>query len=630
MNASAETSASDPSKFAMEIAQYDVDITVRADRKLEYKEKILLKANKSGSVFRRQLPMEGDRYSDITANCAYEGFRYAIETDEETDYLNIACYAPISKGSSRIFEIGYTLELARNDVKNGMRLDVIGYGWSVPLQNVTVTMHFPSALQDHSVTVGAYGTDEGVGAEKVVKTLDAEKKTLTLHADYLDLAYNNIFHETMAEGITVRLSFSDGALKPYFLTRVFTDDMWKIALGGLLVVGLAVLALVLTRKKRDLVTVVNIKAPDDMDPLTMGYALDGTVDNEDLTSMIYYFAHKGWLKINFRDQSDPELISIVKELPDTIPEHQRTLFEGLFAAGRDYPLGKDGLAGWRCVKVSELVNRFFTHAQTAKKQVPAPKPMYESKSVWGFISGCVLGSLFALAAFYLMGKTLDKSYKYLLGGLFALPNVANTVIGYIRENYRYKWKKGKREWLFVAQIAIALVFVGGFTWLAAEHISTGAERFVIGTLAVLPPFITMPALSRSEKYLEVLGDIVGFKDFIIVTEEEKIKFMLEENPELYYKILPYAQVLGVTNEWEEKFARITVQPPNWYVGDDLTVFDCFVITRCLNRAITNALIAEAASKAAKVGGSFAGRSGGGGRFGGFGGGGGGGGGGSWR
>jgi uncharacterized membrane protein YgcG len=122
-----------------------------------------------------------------------------------------------------------------------------------------------------------------------------------------------------------------------------------------------------------------------------------------------------------------------------------------------------------------------------------------------------------------------------------------------------------------------------------------------------------------------LGEILGFKDFIVVTEEDKIKFMLEDNPELYYDVLPYAQVLGVTDEWEKKFAKITIQPPTWYVGN-MTFFDYLLLRRCMSMAWARSF-AEAAKRAR---GSHVGRSGGGGSFGGFGGGGFGGGGGGAR
>ena len=116
-----------------------------------------------------------------------------------------------------------------------------------------------------------------------------------------------------------------------------------------------------------------------------------------------------------------------------------------------------------------------------------------------------------------------------------------------------------------------------------------------------------------------------------MTEEDKIKVMLEENPELYYDVLPYAQVLGVTNEWEGKFKKLLVQPPSWYyTSGNLTYFDCYLINRSLNRSMMMSMARMAAEAAGKTAGSFVGRSGGGGSFGGFGGGGFGGGGGGAR
>ena len=155
---------------------------------------------------------------------------------------------------------------------------------------------------------------------------------------------------------------------------------------------------------------------------------------------------------------------------------------------------------------------------------------------------------------------------------------------------------------------------------------TEYEKIVLCIGIFLACFLTQGALSYTEKYLSVLGDILGFKDFIVMTEEDKIKFMLEENPALYYHVLPYAQVLGVTKEWEDKFRRLTLQPPSWYEGPRMTVFDYYILDRYLTRSMVSAMARAAASAASKT----VGKSGGGGSFGGFGGGGFGGGGGGAR
>ena len=224
-----------------------------------------------------------------------------------------------------------------------------------------------------------------------------------------------------------------------------------------------------------------------------------------------------------------------------------------------------------------------------------------------------------------MGMSLHSSYTYLLGAAFAIPMAIILFLGYYRENYRYKFKPSVLRGLFIAQIAVAALYTLIFGVGFAQFFMTGYEKFVLCVCAFAALFVTSNCLSRTEEYLQRLGQILGFKDFIVVTEEDKIKFMLEENPELYYKVLPYAQVLGVTKEWTDKFAAITIQPPRWCEGTDMTIFDFWIIDRCMTRAMVTAL-----ARPQERGGSFVGRSGGGGSFGGFGGGGFGGGGGGAR
>ena len=103
--------------------------------------------------------------------------------------------------------------------------------------------------------------------------------------------------------------------------------------------------------------------------------------------------------------------------------------------------------------------------------------------------------------------------------------------------------------------------------------------------------------------------------------------MLQENPQLYYDVLPYAQVLGVTKEWEGKFKSITIEPPSWCSGEaSFSVFD-YVL---LNSMLRSSFVSAMSRPKPKGGGTFLGGGGSGGHFGGFSGGGHGGGGGGVR
>ncbi len=588
----------------IEIQKYDVDITVAENREIYYREWVTVKfLTDRATMFYKALPLEGDRYYDIEASCAgNEDFSFYVADNPDVDgFMDINCVGGVQKGAVWTYEISYTMELGANEKENGMLLDVVGYGTTVPLNDVSVTMHFPSEVQSVEL-YGDYGSDAPPSG--VTYTLFEGRKTLKIEADYLPVVYNSVYGEYTAQGITVDFTLPAGSLKDFATTRIFTKDLWAILLGGAICIALAVTATIFTRKKRDIVTVVNIKAPDGMDPLKMGRWLDGAIDQEDITSMIYYFAHKGWLKINMEDEDDPVLLRVVQELPYGAKVYERTLFNGLFKTGDS-------------VKVSELENHFYESADTARLQVPAPK-MYDKKSVLGFFAGGIIGLLYAfLLPFLISVIKVGGDYTYPGGFILIVPNAVVLLLEYVRENYRYKWKKGAGIALRAVEWVIVGVFALIFTFAVATHLLTEFEKLIVCAASITSAYIGARALSRREDYCEELGQILGFKEFIVVTEEDKIKFMLEENPQLFYKVLPYAQVLGVTKEWEDKFANILIEPPAWGVASNDTLLDYMIINRCMRRASIRMMTRPAPSG----GGGGIGRSGGGGSFGGFGGGG---------
>ncbi len=114
---------------------------------------------------------------------------------------------------------------------------------------------------------------------------------------------------------------------------------------------------------------------------------------------------------------------------------------------------------------------------------------------------------------------------------------------------------------------------------------------------------------------------MGFKKFLETAEKEKLEMLVEENPEYYYDILPYAYVLGVSDKWTKNFESIALEPPQWYGG---TVFDRMIFWHFMNSTYNSAAASMTSAPQSSSGGNF---SGGGGGF--AGGGSGGGGGGSW-
>ncbi|MCX6762209.1 MAG: DUF2207 domain-containing protein [Candidatus Moranbacteria bacterium] len=176
--------------------------------------------------------------------------------------------------------------------------------------------------------------------------------------------------------------------------------------------------------------------------------------------------------------------------------------------------------------------------------------------------------------------------------------------------------------VFGMWIAIAIVGGGILTglfgaiqggWGVLSGIVSGIIMLVFGWL--------MPAVTK--KGAELKENILGFKDFLSVTETDRLKFhnAPEKNPEMFEKFLPCAMVLGVENEWAKQFEGIYNQQPDWYEDSSGRMFNAMILSSMVSDFNSSAMttISSQPSSAAGGGSGFSGGGGGGG-FGGGGGG----------
>ena len=602
----------------MTIHKFHAVYTVNEDRTVNVVETIRVEFLENKRMFYHALPKDNTRYTDISATCEgnEEFYFYVADNPDISGFLDINCVGGAQAGNTWEYKICYTMQHFGGASRDGMMIDLVGLGSSVPLHNVQVTVHFPANSQlQYTVYSGTYGAE---GNDANVQVFQPDSTTLILSADTLDRVYQSRFDEYMAEGITLDFTLGDGVLQSVAKVNAFTENGWWIALVCAIVCGLSIVVAMLLPKREEIITSVNVSAPDEMDPMLMGKRLDGIIDNEDVTSMLYYFAHKGYLHIDLTDEDDPLLIRKIPHLPDSEPAHARTLFEGLFKKANqtlkkdsDEPQAEQGECS---IRVSKLKGNFYESVALAKEQV-VKMPQYNVKSILYYVLGGILGVLTAFLLPFAVGARTIGGYVYVSGLVYTVGILGVLLLGYLKENYRYKWKNGTKLAVLFAQILIAVLFGVIFIFGFATHLMTRWEKLLLSAAVFVCTFATSNKLNRTDEKREMLGKILGFKDFIVYTEEDKIKFMLEENPELFYKILPYAQVLGVTDEWEDKFKNITLQPPTWCAGTHMSYFDYVLLRSAMRSAMVTAMTQP------QKGGSFIGKGGGGGSFGGFSGGG---------
>lgn len=153
-------------------------------------------------------------------------------------------------------------------------------------------------------------------------------------------------------------------------------------------------------------------------------------------------------------------------------------------------------------------------------------------------------------------------------------------------------------------------------------------------LAMLVPLIALPVVisafwwmaAPTRKGRAVMDRIAGFKQYLSITEEERLQTMHppEKTPELFERYLPYAIALEVENRWAARFESVLAaaatagqaQTMSWYSGhsDPWNDVDGFAdrMGSSLTRAVSSASTAPGSSSGSSGGGSSGGGGGGGG------------------
>ena len=278
------------------------------------------------------------------------------------------------------------------------------------------------------------------------------------------------------------------------------------------------------------------------------------------------------------------------------------------------------------VTAKQLTNKTYSAVQSVQTQVKArySGKLYETKAKVFSVALSALTAVFAFLTVFLSGLRINPSYIYWVGVVSIFPIIIANLLGMFIVYNWLKLGKIKRTALLIAfglVTAVASLLLIAVTYRDvvgyAEIISLAS---FVAAVSMISPFIAR----RTDYYTSELDNVLGFKEFLQAAEKDKLETLLAENPQYYYDILPYANVLGVSDIWEDKFKGLTMEPPSYYRG--FTVWDVLIFNslyRHSYRAYSSATVSRPSSSS-RSGGGFSGRSGGGGGFsgGGFGGGGG--------
>lgn len=168
-------------------------------------------------------------------------------------------------------------------------------------------------------------------------------------------------------------------------------------------------------------------------------------------------------------------------------------------------------------------------------------------------------------------------------------------------------------------IGIALGVIGVVFFFMSQA-AWGLGSIIAGVLCLVSAR-AMP--SKTATGSRMLRQCLGFQRFVELAEKDRIKVLADKDPTIFGRMLPYAMVLGVADQWADAFKDLLHEPPDWYIGPyNGANFSSYMFVNSLGHgmnSIGNTMSSAPSSSGGSGGSGFSGGGGGGG-FGGGGGG----------
>ena len=456
------------------------------------------------------------------------------------------------------YVINYDLVCFKDDStkKDYFSLDLLPAAWEMPIGKAKMSLTMPKSIDWSKIKLyaGAYGSTSGLPNNFTVekpRDIGGGKTQLKITGKNIPANYSVTLLTDLPEGYWV-----NPANRDYMISIIF-----------ILIIGTALLIFILWLlfgRDMTIVRTVEFRPPDAMTPAEVGYVIDGSVDDEDISSLIMYFAHKGYLAVEEREREKFRLVKLA-DIDDNEPEFCKTMFSGLFGNGVTE------------FDMDDIPDDFFEVTSDVRHQIVNRYSCKERRlftvasNVMRYVCRAVLVLLPVILIMAACAYVFEGITDQIL--ILGITVAAGAIGNYMTFRAFDRWDsmpRGKAIFMIIVGILLIVavsVISGFFAWQRTGKLLI---FILLQVSMVLSLFFTIFMRARTKQSVEWLGKLLGFRDFIRDAEYEKLKLMSDEDPQYFYDIMPYAYVLGMSTKWAKKFESINVPPPNWYRGDSMT------------------------------------------------------------
>ena len=575
---------------AFVIEHYFIDMEVRENNSYLITEILDVYFTESRRGIIREIPLYFDKAPVKISDVLVAEREYRVTKDRDNLLIrigspDISVEGPVRYILSYVYDVGAD-KLPDMDEFNH---NLIGIGWDTSIRDAAFSIRMPKAFnsQDVNITSGPYGSADNTGVEWKVEGTAINGRLIR------SLGRN--------EGLTVALPLPEG----YWTGAVrHRAEGWLLSLltGYPLYALMVLLSFILWyRKGRDntLFPTVEFQAPDGLNPAEIGYVLDGAADAKDITSLIIYWAQKGFLTIE--EQKDKKgqtegfiLTKVTAPGPEFRP-YEKNMFKKLFE------LGKAGR-----VTMADLNTKFYLTIGATQKAVtefftkdPA-RAVYEARNnkysyltmLFAFIPAFLINAEI-FSAFEGKGPLIFLGFFIALGFVVLFSVLCGALALKAAGNKKTIAATAVAGLLLTAALGSIAVFLSQVS--PVRYFAAVAATFACG-------FFTAVMNKRTPYGDKITEKVLGFREFIDRAERDKLERLFDSDPAYFYNILPYAIVLGLSDKWSSHFENLALKPPTWYSGYGSGRFNAREFESSLSRGLTGLSGAMSSAPASSGGG----------------------------
>ncbi len=317
--------------------------------------------------------------------------------------------------------------------------------------------------------------------------------------------------------------------------------------------------------------------------------------------MIYWWADRGYLTIEEKDKGS-FILHKVKDL-DEGEDYERNLFDAFFKKGDDADLDRLNISSDIEHRVRPLLKNKYSKGE---------KALYDAKAMkfhMAMMAGCIV---------YVMIMALCTAVNDLDFGFFSFVTLLFQFLFVFLLFWSLSRKLPTTKQYILSYFLIACISILSIIMMQGVCLSAGIREALTRIISVfvcvgvsLLTGLAVFTTKRSAYAQKVIGEILGYRDFLEKVEVDKLKELIREDPDYFYHNLSYAIVLGLENKWAKKAESAFSRPATWYrsanpVGDYL--FYCLVFDR-FNRRCTACFTPVNRNSGGRAGGFSGSRSG---------------------